>query len=332
MRLELSGILEHVDRIQALDLDDVPPTTHVVEQRERAARRRAAPEPAGRGGAARGPRGRRGPLRGREVRCEPGASRAHRRGGRAGAARRPGQLARAGRRRPRARGGRPLGQRSSPSTPSARGPGPARSTRCPSGRPLGGLPIAIKDALSTRDLTTTAGLADPGGLPAALHRHLRRAARARRGGGDRQDQHGRVRHGVEHGELRLPGDPQPLGPRARARRLERRLGRRGGGLPGALVARQRHRRLDPPAGRPLRHRRAEAHLRRGLALRPDRLRVVARPGRPVRAHGARRGAAAVPPRRARPDGLDLPRMARARSRIPEAHATCAGCAWASWTS
>jgi aspartyl-tRNA(Asn)/glutamyl-tRNA(Gln) amidotransferase subunit C len=30
MRVELSGILEHVDRIQALDLDDVPPTAHVV--------------------------------------------------------------------------------------------------------------------------------------------------------------------------------------------------------------------------------------------------------------------------------------------------------------
>ena len=31
MRAELSGILDHVDRIQALELDDVPPTTHVVE-------------------------------------------------------------------------------------------------------------------------------------------------------------------------------------------------------------------------------------------------------------------------------------------------------------
>lgn len=31
MREELSGILEHVDRIQSLDLDGVPPTTHVVE-------------------------------------------------------------------------------------------------------------------------------------------------------------------------------------------------------------------------------------------------------------------------------------------------------------
>jgi aspartyl-tRNA(Asn)/glutamyl-tRNA(Gln) amidotransferase subunit C len=28
---ELSGILEHVDRIAALDLDDVTPTSHVVE-------------------------------------------------------------------------------------------------------------------------------------------------------------------------------------------------------------------------------------------------------------------------------------------------------------
>jgi aspartyl-tRNA(Asn)/glutamyl-tRNA(Gln) amidotransferase subunit C len=28
---ELSGILDHVDRIAALDLDDVPPTSHVIE-------------------------------------------------------------------------------------------------------------------------------------------------------------------------------------------------------------------------------------------------------------------------------------------------------------
>ena len=43
--------------------------------------------------------------------------------------------------------------------------------------------------------------------------------------------------------------------------------------------RHRHRRLDPPARRAVRHRRPEADLRRGLALRDDRLRVVARPGR-----------------------------------------------------
>jgi aspartyl-tRNA(Asn)/glutamyl-tRNA(Gln) amidotransferase subunit C len=31
MAVELSGILEHVDRITALDLDGVEPTAHVVE-------------------------------------------------------------------------------------------------------------------------------------------------------------------------------------------------------------------------------------------------------------------------------------------------------------
>lgn len=31
METELSGILEHVDVIQSLDLDDVTPTTHVLE-------------------------------------------------------------------------------------------------------------------------------------------------------------------------------------------------------------------------------------------------------------------------------------------------------------
>jgi aspartyl-tRNA(Asn)/glutamyl-tRNA(Gln) amidotransferase subunit C len=31
MSRELNGILEHVDRIAELDLDDVPPTAHVVD-------------------------------------------------------------------------------------------------------------------------------------------------------------------------------------------------------------------------------------------------------------------------------------------------------------
>jgi aspartyl-tRNA(Asn)/glutamyl-tRNA(Gln) amidotransferase subunit C len=31
MRVELSNVLEHVDKIRELDLDDVPPTSHVVE-------------------------------------------------------------------------------------------------------------------------------------------------------------------------------------------------------------------------------------------------------------------------------------------------------------
>ena len=89
------------------------------------------------------------------------------------------------------------------------------------------------------------------------------------------------------GPVRNPWDRD-----ARARRLERRLGGGGGGRHRALGARHRHRRLDPPARVAVRDRRAEADLRRGLALRDDRLRLVARPVRPAHARRARRGAAA----------------------------------------
>ena len=63
--------------------------------------------------------------------------------------------------------------------------------------------------------------------------------------------------------------------------------------PGAVGDRHRHRRLDPPARRAVRHRRHEADLRRDLPLRHDRLRLVARPGRPVHPRCHRRGAAAA---------------------------------------
>ncbi len=168
-------------------------------------------------------------------------------------------------------------------------------------------------------------LADPGGLPPAVHRDVRGAPRARRRRRGGEDQHGRVRHGLEHGELGVPDHPQPLGRRARARRLQRGVRRRGGRVPGAVGARQRHRRLHPPAGGPVRDRGDEAHLRGGLAVRPDRLRLVAGPGGPLRAHRARQRAAAVPHRRARPDGLDLAGVARADRRCRR-RPTCGACA------
>ena len=46
---ELSGILEHVDRIGKLDLDGVEPTSHVVALENVLRRRRAAAELAARG-------------------------------------------------------------------------------------------------------------------------------------------------------------------------------------------------------------------------------------------------------------------------------------------
>jgi aspartyl-tRNA(Asn)/glutamyl-tRNA(Gln) amidotransferase subunit A len=63
-------------------------------------------------------------------------------------------------------------------------------------------------------------------------------------------------------------------------RLVRRLGGGGRGLHGAGQHRHRHRRLDPPAGVVLRHRRAEADLRPLLALGRGGLRQLARPARP----------------------------------------------------
>ena len=95
----------------------------------------------------------------------------------------------------------------------------------------------------------------------------------------RQDQHGRVRDGIVHRELGLPGHPQPWD-------TDRIPGGSGGGSAAALASsgtagnRHRHRRLDPPAGRGHRDRRRQAHLRHRLAIRPRRVRVVAGSGGP----------------------------------------------------
>ena len=87
---------------------------------------------------------------------------------------------------------------------------------------------------------------------------------------------------------------------ARPGRLERRLGGVGRRGHGAVVDRHGHRRLDPPARRAVRDRGDEAHLRRDQPLRDDRLRVLARPGRPVHARRHRLRAAAVRDGRRRP--------------------------------
>ena len=146
-------------------------------------------------------------------------------------------------------------------------------------------------------------LEDPRGLAAALRRDRRRPAQGQRHRAAGQDQHGRVRHGLLHGELRLPDHPQPVGPRAHPGRLLRRLLGRGGRRPRALGHRHRHRWLDPPARRGHGPRRAQAHLRVGLPLRPDRLLLEPGPGRSHGPHGPRRGPAARGDRRARPAGL-----------------------------
>ncbi len=109
--------------------------------------------------------------------------------------------------------------------------------------------------------------------------------RRRQGGGGRrgrEDQHGRVRHGLVDRELRVRRHAQPARSGPRAGRELRWLGRRGRGRARADGARIGHGRLRAPAGGVLRRRRHQAHVRSGEPVRAGRLRVVARPGRHAR--------------------------------------------------
>ncbi len=78
--------------------------------------------------------------------------------------------------------------------------------------PLAGVPIAIKDVIVHARRAHHLRLEDSRGLHPALRRHRRGAAGSGRGGGPRQDQLRRVRHGLVHRELRLRPDAQPVGP------------------------------------------------------------------------------------------------------------------------
>ena len=180
----------------------------------------------------------------------------------------------------------------------ARPPGTARWQEFPS---------PSRTSSAPRACPTTAGSKILEGYRPAVHGYRCRSAGSRRRERPRQDEHGRVRDGLLERELRLRRRPQPVGPRARAGRQLRRLrcGRRR--RPRAVRDRHRHRRLDPPARLALRNRRPQAHLRRGLALRDDRLRLVARPVR--NAHPRRHGRGAAHPRAggARPARLHLDR-------------------------
>ena len=113
---------------------------------------------------------------------------------------------------------------------------------------------------------------------------------------------------------------------AGAGRLLRRLRGRGRRTARPLRDRHRHRRVDPPAGLAVRDRRPEADLRRDLALRDDRLRLLAGPVRDADPRRRRRRAAAAGdggPRRLRLDlGRDRGRGGRApRERTSRASAS-----------
>ena len=156
-------------------------------------------------------------------------------------------------------------------------------------------------------------LEDPRGLRPRLRLDRRVARQGREALAPRQDEHGRVRDGLVHRELRLRSLAQPVGSDARPRRLGRRLGRGGGGRARAVGARLRHGRLDQAARVALRDRRPATDLRHRLALRRRRVRIVARPGRADREDGPRRGTALLDHRRTRPVRLDDRRRAAGRA-------------------
>ena len=213
---ELSKVLDHIETIDELDdLDGVEPTSHVVDVEN--ALRADEPRPSLPHEVALAPRPT--PRRAASA-CRaraPGATderaaRADRRaGGRARSARGELDAGELWTRLPRARGRRRpqrlhLGGR-------------RRAARVERERAAGRRPRRRQGPLLHRGRPEPGRLEDPRGLPAALHGHRRRAPAGRRRAAARQDQPGRVRDGLLDRALRLRPDAEPVGPRARARRL-----------------------------------------------------------------------------------------------------------------
>ena len=151
--------------------------------------------------------------------------------------------------------------------------------------PLAGVPVALKDNLCTRGIPTTCSSRILEGWRPPYDATVVAAPGGRRRRDHRQDEPGRVRHGVVHRELRLRADPQPARPATRRRGL---VGReRGGGgrrLRGRGV-RVRHRWVDPPARRVVRRGRRQAHVRRRVPLRVDCICIEPGPDRALGSHG-----------------------------------------------
>ena len=168
---------------------------------------------------------------------------------------------------------------------------------------LGGRADSAQGHLRGRGHGDHLRLQDPQGLHPSLRRHHHRQAAGRGPHLPGQAQHGRVRHGQLHRELRLPDHPEPLGPRPGAGRLQWRLRRLRRRLGGPLGPGHRHRWLHPSAGLAVRRGGAQAHLRRGQPLRPGGLRQLAGPDRP--AHPRRQGQRGPPGPHRRPRSARL---------------------------
>ena len=170
---------------------------------------------------------------------------------------------------------------------------PTRASRAGEARPLEGMPLAIKDLFCTEGVRTTAcsHILDDfvPTYESTVTANLWRDGAVMLGKTNNDEfAMGSSNETSFFGPVTSPwrrkGANTPLVP-----------GGSSGGSAAAVAAhlcarrdRHRHRRLDPPARGVHRHRRHQADLRPLLALGHRRLRLLARPGRAVRAHGARR--------------------------------------------
>ena len=95
----------------------------------------------------------------------------------------------------------------------------ARRARGETLGPLAGVPVAVKDAICTRGMPTTAGSKILAGYVPPYDADGRRAPARGRRGRRRQDEHGRVRDGLVQREQRVRSGEKPVGHDAHARRL-----------------------------------------------------------------------------------------------------------------
>ena len=197
-------------------------------------------------------------------------------------------------------------------------PGP-RGRRATSGRarasaPLAGVPIAVKDVMTTKGVPTTCGSRIlEGWIPpydATVVTKLREAGLPILG-----------KTNMDEFAMGSSTEHSAYGPSHNPWDLDRIPGGSGGGSSSVLASFQAPLATGTDTGGSIRQpaavtgdRRHEADLRRRLALRPRRARQLARPGRPVRPHGARHRAAARRHGRPRPDGLDVDRRTRPAGR------------------
>ena len=193
--------------------------------------------------------------------------------------------------------------------PKRRWPRPPPPTRCiAAGQagPLTGVPIAHKDIFCTDGWLTTCGSKMLHNFVAPYDAHVIqqfKAAGMPTLGKTNMDE---FAMGSSNETSLLRRGEKPLEPGLRARRLVRRRGSLRRRAHGARRHRHRHRRLDPPARRAVRHHRPQADLRPGVALRHDRVRLQPRPGRADGALGRGLRAAAERDDRLRPQRFDQP--------------------------